>query len=295
MKKSILIVLLLFVMFVGFAGSAKELKDVNMAVMQGPTGFSSVMLPDYVKVSVYPSPNEAVSLLINGELDMAVLPANTAANLYNKGVKLKALAIVGEGMLKIIGTDDPSNELYVPGAGGTPEHMAMLLYPQYKRNYGVTAPAQLAQMLIAGKCKMAILPQPFVNMVLAKNPDLKTLSDVQSVWAQVTNEKSYPMSVLVATESFAKENPSLVSKVKKDYRASVKAVLEDPEKAAVVIEERGIMKADLAKGAIKDCAIVFKDGEEIVKELDSYYKILSELAPEAIGKALPDSGFYLKK
>lgn len=260
MKKIILTVLCLSLLpALVFAGGSKENQNVNMAVMQGPTGFSSVMLPSYVNLSVYPSPNEAVAKLVNGDLDMAVLPSNTADTLIEKGVKIKKLAVVGEGMLFVIGTDENATTLAVPGAGGTPDIMANRLYPDYEKSYSVTAPAQLAQLVIAGKVSLAILPQPFVSMVMSKNPNVKIISNVQDEWKKQTGENSYPMSILVAREDYGKDNKDLVKKVMKDYEKSVKAVLANPHEAALLIEEKGIMAADTAETAIPLCALVFKE------------------------------------
>jgi NitT/TauT family transport system substrate-binding protein len=59
---------------------------------------------------------------------MAALPSNTAAILYNKGVGVKAAAVVGEGMLSVLSTD-PSVQsvsdlvgatVSVPGRTGLP-------------------------------------------------------------------------------------------------------------------------------------------------------------------------------
>ena len=292
MKKLILSLIILSIVFCAFAQSSKESSAVNLAVMQGPTGFSSAMLPSYIKTSVYPSPNEAVAKLVNGELDFAVIPANTVAALFNKGVKIRAVAIVGEGMLSVIGSDSEAKSIAVPGAGGTPDHMSTLLYPELERNYSISAPAQLAQLVIAGKCTKAILPQPFVNMVLAKNSNVRILDDVQKRWKDKTGFAQYPMSVLVVRDSLASANPKMVDSVKKDYAKSIGSVLSSVHEAAIIIEEAGIMKAEMAEGAIKDCAIVFKDGKKAESELKAYYEVLINLAPQAIGGKLPENTLY---
>lgn len=285
-----------------FAQAINEESDsvVRLGVMQGPTGFSSSMLGDFVgdmaQISVYPSPNEAVARLAKGELDMAALPANAAANLYNKGVGIKAVAIIGEGMLSVVGTDEALDEattINVPGVGGTPDHMAQLLYPQYEADYSVTAPAQLAQLLIANKTSLAILPQPFVSMVLRQNPNVKILSDVQEEWTALTGQKQYPMSILVVRSDYANENPLAVEKMKAAYRSSIDAILSTPEAAGERIEELGIMKAAMATPAIPQCALIYKEGKEAKDEAVAYYKALLQLAPDAIGDKLPDEGFWL--
>ena len=69
--------------------------------------------------------------------------------------------------------------------------------------------------------------------------------------------------------------------------------MADPETAGAKIEELGIMKAQMATPALKNCALVFKDGKEAKEELLSYYNTLLSLAPDAIGGKLPDEGLWL--
>jgi len=316
-RRIVSVAILIMCMTQVFAQAINEESDtvVRLGVMQGPTGFSSSMLGDFVgdmvQISVYPSPNEAVARLAKGELDMAALPANAAANLYNKGVGIKAIAIIGEGMLSVVGTgeafdeasDETTNEaseeaaaittINVPGAGGTPDHMAQLLYPQYEADYSVTAPAQLAQLVIAQKTGLAILPQPFVSMVLRQNPNIEILSDVQEKWTELTGQEQYPMSILVARSDYANENPLAVEMMKTAYKNSIDTILSDPETAGERIEELGIMKAAMATPAIAQCALVYKDGKAAKDETTAYYEALLQLAPDAIGGKLPDEGFWL--
>ena len=296
MKKILVVLLLVVALLPCFAQAVQEenTSSVRLGVMQGPTGFSSSALGAIAQVEVYPSPNEAVAKLIKGELDMIALPANAAATLYNKGVEIQVVAIIGEGMLSIVGTSDTNEKtLYVPGTGGTPDHMATLLYPEYEKEYSVTAPAQLAQLLIAGKVDLAILPEPFVTMVLTKNSKAKVLSNVQERWTSLTGQEQYPMSVLVVKSSFAQEHPTLVLKVKEAYKASIETILKDPEAAGSRIEELGIMKAQIATPALENCALVFKDNEEAKEELLAYYNTLLSLAPATIGGKIPDDGLWL--
>ena len=303
MKKTLLTLLVILTILPCFAQAVSEAKTeeitVKLGVMQGPTGFSSSALGNQVQIEVYPSPNEAVAKLIKSELDMIALPANAAASLYNKGVGIKVVAIIGEGMLSVVGTESATNTtsttttLYVPGTGGTPDHMASLLYPEYEKEYSVTAPAQLAQLLIAGKVDLAILPEPFVTMVLSKNSNLKIISNVQERWTALTGQDNYPMSVLVVKDSFAQEHPSTVQEIKEAYKNSIETILSDPKTAGARIEELGIMKAEMATPALANCALTFKDGSQAKEELLSYYTTLLSLAPDAIGSKLPDDGLWL--
>ena len=75
-----------------------------MAVMQGPRALVfGLMRSDgkiderhFFDVEVFPSPNEVIARLANGEIDVA-LPTNVVTNLYAKGVKVKIAAVTGQG------------------------------------------------------------------------------------------------------------------------------------------------------------------------------------------------------
>lgn len=287
MKKTFITVVLLSMSLLAvFASPVKEQKEVSIAVMQGPTGFSSAGLGDWVNVEIYPSPVEAVSNLINGSIDFAVIPANKAALLYLKGMDIKVLAITGEGMLSIVGTDNHGQVLSVPGIGDTPDFLSSFLFPEYEKDYSISSPAQLAQLMIAGKTDFAILPQPFVNKVISSNENVHIIHDVSSKWTEKTGELQYPMSVLVSTASFIKANPSTVENLLKDYEKSVDWVLSNKRKAGEKIESLGIMAKDLAILSIDDCNLVFKKGVSAKQELEAYFKT-------ALDSAVDDSFYFL--
>src|SRR5690554_6503422 len=105
MKKSALVLAVVLMITVGLvAQQVKELNPVTvrLGVMAGPTGFSSAGLDqENLEIEVFPSPNEVIARLANGELDMAALPTNIAANLANKGVEIRLAAVIGNGMLSL--------------------------------------------------------------------------------------------------------------------------------------------------------------------------------------------------
>lgn len=60
---------------------------VNVAALNGPTGMGMVKLMDLTDkyaVTTYQAPTDIAPKLINGEVDVAALPSNMAAVLYNK-------------------------------------------------------------------------------------------------------------------------------------------------------------------------------------------------------------------
>ena len=300
----------------------KRLSDAPLtarfAVMAGPTGFSSAGLTDEngmvndtlkVELTVYPSPNEVIARLANGELNFACLPTNVAANLYNKGVKAKIAAVIGNGMLSVLSSDgsvtDASGLLgktvHVPGAGSTPDQISQLLLlkagleagKDVILDYSVAAPAQVAQMLIAGKISLAVLPQPFVSMVLSKNPKVAIVADMQELYADIVKIENYPMTVLMVSDKFAQAHPLALEAILEAYESSVAWVNANAVEAGKAIEKIGIMNAALAAPAIPFCNLVFVPAQKAKGEVQSFYESLFAFSPASIGGKLPAEDLYL--
>ncbi len=292
--------------------------DVQFAVMAGPTGFSSAALNNnegnissgvHLDIQVYPSPNEVIARLANGELDFACLPSNLAATLYNKGLGIKLAAVIGNGMLSVVSSDGSvktasdliGKTIHVPGAGSTPDQMAQLLLKEAGLkagtdvilDYSVASPAQLAQLTIAKKISLVMLPQPFVSMILSKNKNATEVVDVQALYGQLAGVDNYPMSVLVVSSQFAKNHPLALAQVLNAYKDSVDWVNADPTAAGLAIEKAGIMSAALATPAIPSCNLVFVPSQQAKAEVQAYYSFLYEFSPASIGGKVPMEDLYL--
>ncbi|NQT58244.1 MAG: ABC transporter substrate-binding protein [Bacteroidetes bacterium] len=339
-KKVFLLVLLcgLVVFFPLFAdgvpeGNAEEITKptmqvepvtVRLAVLKGPTGFGYVhLLGDggklglgvTVEAEVLPSPTEVTAKLISGELDIAALPANLAANLYNKGIDIQLAAVTGEGMLYFLSRDqnlDFSQQtvellmaenkfVHVPAPGSTPDLVTRYIMTgwgveQVAQNnvldFSITSPAQLAQMLIAGKIDYAVLPEPFASMAEMKSPDIYRTGDLQKPWFEMTGISSYPMTALVVQNKFAENNTNALGRILQAVEASISTVLEDPSGAAALIAQFGILSAELAEPAIPRCSLMYQSGAEARDSFEVYLQIMAGLNPDSIGGKLPDENFY---
>ncbi len=288
--------------------------NVELAVMAGPTGFSSAKIARdkgdigsniMVNTRVYASPTQVVAKLTNGEVDVAALPTNLAAILYNKGVDIKLVAVIGNGMLSVVSSDLNSwidTTINVPGGpSATPNQVASMLIGQngydidsdFDLDFSITSSAQLSQLLIANRATSALLPEPFTTMVLTKNPDVKIVLDVQKVYERTTGFSNYPMTVLVVQNKFNTENPAAVQAILKAYERSIDFVLANPKEAAQTIEEIQIMPAAIAAPAIPNCNLEYTSIDQAKAEVENYYTLLFNFNPKSVGGKLPDAGFYL--
>ena len=181
----------------------REVKT-KIAALNGPTGLGLAEIKadrSYAyDVEYYSDPQEVGPLLIKGEVDIAALPLNMAANLYKKtDGKIKMLAINTLGVLHVLSKDDSiksvadlkGKTVYSSGQGATPEYIVNYILRKNGLEPGKdvtieykTAHNELATLAVEGSVDICILPEPFVSKVLSKNET----SDSQSLRGKEQNE-----------------------------------------------------------------------------------------------------------
>ena len=87
---------------------------IKIAVLNGPTGMGMAKLmndsekQDKYEFKLYSDPSLAATDLLNGEVDLACLPTNNAALLYNKSKSISVVSINCLGSLYVLAKDEIS-------------------------------------------------------------------------------------------------------------------------------------------------------------------------------------------
>ena len=306
MKKltSLLLSLVLMVSVLACGASAKTSTKVRIAGLKGPTTMGLVNLLSMEKdgtasldydLQLYGAADEIVPKLIKGELDMAAIPANLAATLYQKtngGIQVMAV--------NTLGADLKGRTILSTGKGTTPEYVLRYLLKKngldpdkdVKIEYYSEASEVTAQMAAARKDAIAVLPQPYVTAAQMKDSDLRVVLDLTREWNKVCDTQLITGVTVVRTE-YAKQNPDVITAFLTDYQKSVKAANEDIDGTAALCEEVGVVaKAAIAKKALPKCNIVYRNGQEMKKDISAYLQVLYDASPAAVGGKLPDDNFY---
>jgi NitT/TauT family transport system substrate-binding protein len=261
------------------------------------------------------APDEVVPLLVKGELDIAAVPANLGAVLYNNTEgAIRVLAINTLGVLYIVERGDTVHSvadlkgrtLVTAGKGSTPEYALNYIL----RGNGLDPEADLtvefksehAECLAAmlqDESIVAMLPQPFATVAQAKAQDMRVALDLTKEWDALQAGAEAPSAMItgiaVVRSAFAEENPEAMARFLADYAQSVKFAQEDVEGAAQLIGKFDIFEAGPAQKALPFCNIVFIDGEDMKARLGGYLEALMAQDPAAVGGALPGDDFYYVK
>ena len=304
----------------GSSAVAEERAAVRVGGLKGPTAMGMVKLMeedaagttanDY-EFTLAGSADEINPLLIKGELDIAAVPTNVASVLYNKTEgQVEILALNTLGVLYVVENgntiqsveDLRGKTVYSTGKGATPEYALNYILGENGLTAGTDVTveyksehSELASLLAAGQADLAVLPQPFVTSVLAKNPDVRIALNLTEEWDKVTEDGSkLTMGALVVRKDFAESNPEAVRNFLKEYQISTQYVTDEAnlDDAAALIEQYGIISAAVAKQALPYCNIVCITGEEMRTTAEGFLSILAKANPQSVGGTLPAEDFY---
>lgn len=290
-------------------------QTVNIAALNGPTGMAMVDLMDMedkYAITTYQAPTDITAKIINGEVDVAAVPSNLAAVLYNKTEgDIVAVSPIALGMLQILGNNADVQEvsdlagktIIASGQGGTPEYVlqkvlqdnGLTIYEDVNVQW-VANHSEVNTQLLSQEGTIAMIPEPFVSTALAQGQEGVTkLFDLNELWEEATGQQ-LPMGVLVATRSFAEDRSDDLKVLLSDLQDSVDYVNDSPAEAAKAIVEHGFIGDEaIAEAAIPNCHIVLYTGDnaaEGIEMLKTFNQTLYYMDPASVGGALPDENLY---
>ena len=290
---------------------------IRVGSLKGPTTIGIVNLMDKAskgetdgkyEFTMSAAADEIAAKVVSGDLDIALVPSNLAAVLYNKvegGVTAIDINTMGvlycvTGDTSISSIKDLSDKTIVmTGQGTTPEYSVRYLLEQN----GVTGfeidfksePTEVAALLADDPSRIAILPQPFVTVACAQNEAVATVFSLEDEWQSVTDGLGIVTGVTIVRNDFLKEHGDAVKTFIKEHGESVQAANSDIDTTAALVVANEIVGAEpVAKKAIPNCNIVCLTGDKLESNLSAYLEVLYTADPKSVGGQLPGEDFYFK-
>ena len=306
------------------AGAEPEEEAVPVRVMalKGPTAMGLVQFMDGAdkgeiadndySFQIVGSVDEVTPNLVQGNVDIAAVPANLASVLYNNtegGVQV--LAINTLGVLYIVENGETvqsvqdlrGRTIYASGKGATPEYALNYILSEngIDPSADVTIEwksehAECLAALLANEGSVAMLPQPFVTTAQTQSEGVRVALDLTQEWDALQAESEAPSALLtgvvVARTEFVQQHPEAVEAFLQHYAESVAFVNENVAEAAQLVGQYDIVPAAVAEKAIPACNIVCITGQEMKDKLSGSLAVLLEQNPQSVGGQLPADDFY---
>lgn len=300
-------------------GKATDTTQIRMGSLKGPTSMGLLFLMDEAEkgeaegnyaFTMATQADELLPLMVKGEMDIALVPANVASVLYNKMEgQLAVIDINTLGVLYMV-TGDSSIEsvedlkgrtIYLTGKGTTPDYVLHYIMSEngmtesdYTLEYKSEA-SEVAALLAEKPDAVGLLPQPFVTAACMQNEALHVVLDMNEEWTKLQGEGGSRMvtGVTVVRREFLEEHEAAVKNFLKEHEESAAAINEDAGTGASLAVAAGIVaKEPIAQKAIPACNITCIQGDEMKQALSGYLEVLFEQNPESVGGVLPGEDFY---
>ena len=300
-------------------GAAAEPVEVHVASLKGPTSIGLVQFMDQVAdgatdnefdFAISAAADEVVPKVIQGDVDIALVPANVASVLYNKtDGAVQVIDINTLGVLSVVTGDADvtsfgdlaGRTVYMTGKGTTPEYVMNYLLERAGLTGQVTLefksePTEVLSALLAAPSAVGVLPEPFKTAAIAKSEGkLSAPVNLTDVWDELAGDTGSRLltGVTVVRRAFAEEHPEAVAEFLRCHEASVKAVNAAPADWAQAVVDAGIVdNATIAEKAIPGCMLVCQTGKDMKAALSGYLRVLSDADASAVSGKLPADDFY---
>lgn len=336
MKRFIALILTLALacaLSIGFAScGAPEDYCLKIGYLNGPTGMGMAKLisdngglDGNEKYSFSATTAELVgSGVASGTFDIACMPTNTAAAIYNESQSIEILAINCLNSIYVVtdkGTTvssfaDLEGKTIYTCKGGTPAPILNALLEAYGINAEVTyefkgqviaKPENLSTVLTAkeGAPAIVVAPEPIItsaSLALKKDEsndnEYSVDIDLGAVWEEKFGT-DITMGCIVANKEVVKNHKAEVDAFLAEYADSIAYIGDNKniDASAQLIVDAGIMAATpAAKLALSNLNrggyISYLDGDDMKVALEKVYEAFGM---NLIGGKLPDDGFYYEK
>ena len=290
------------------AGAAAEPVEVHVASLKGPTSIGLVQFMDQAAdgetdnefdFAINTAADEIVPKVIQGDIDIALVPANVASVRYNKTEGVLNI-VTGDASVASFG-DLAGHTVYMTGKGATPEYVMNYLLERAGLAGQVTLefksePTEVLSALLADPTAVGVLPEPFKTAAIAKSEGkLSAPVSLTDVWDELAGDTGSRLltGVTVVRRAFAEEHPEAVAEFLSCHAASVEAVNAAPADWAQAVVDAGIVdNAKIAEKAIPGCMLVCQTGKDMKAALGGYLKVLADADASAVGGKLPADDFY---
>lgn len=296
----------------------KDSRTISIGILEGPTTVSFIKMIHQpptiegkeVKFIIKSDPMQIQALMMQGKLDFAVLPTVMAANLYNKGVDYRLLAIPIWGTLYLASNDSSvqsiqalkNQTIHVFGQGAT----ADILLQKYLQNnnmqkvkidYSYNSNQEIAMALLHQKIKIAVVSEPQMSVLLSKDTSIQILTEITCEDRDSDfNKNIFAQTSFLVNNNLSTDYKDLIREVSSAYAESCEYTNHHTDEAAKLLLKLGYYP-DLitAFRSIPLCNIHYVPASDIKDKISLYLNIFYKAEPKSVGGKMPDDDFIVNQ
>lgn len=250
--------------------------------------------------------------LVSGRSRLITTPSHVPANLANRGMPMRLLAIISMGHLSIVTADDTISSFKdlrgKPIVGFFRNDMPDLVFRTLAKREGVDPDTDMtityvgtameaAQMVGSGRAATAILSEPPATAAIAMAKQqgrmLRRAVSLQELWGTHYGKARIPMAGVALHQSLIDESPELLAALRQGLGPAKDWVLANRQDAAALAEQRMGIKPQIFVASLDHFHVDVQSARAMKAELETFYRAILDLQPAALSGTLPPDEFYL--
>lgn len=251
--------------------------------------------------------------LTSQSFDVGIMPVPVAANLYNRGLGVRLVNVMTDGILYIMASD-PSLTSLASLKGRKlavlfPNELPSLILARLMRAAGIdpardmeltstATPLEAMQLLVTGRVEAALVPEPAASAAIVKGQiagkTIHRVMDLQAEWARAMGtDARLPQAGLAVTDRFRAANPGIIEAVQAGLAEAVADVNANPARAAGNAAGPLGMPWPVIEKSIPYSRLVATPAREAMSRIEPVLQVLADVNPGYVGGRMPDGAFYL--
>jgi len=271
-------------------------------------------LAERVEFVPWRDPDQLRVMALDGKADVLAMPVNVAANLYNRGARLRLLNVSVWGILWMVSRDPGlatladfrGKEIAMPFRGDMPDIVFGLvaeaegLDPRKDlRIRYVATPVDAVQLLVTRQVDHALLAEPAVSMVLRKTrsmplaPELHRSVDLQKDWGRAFARAPRIPQAGIALMGSVKDNAKLAARLQQAYAQSLAWCNAHAAECGRMVAGRfEALSAEAVADSVATGTMSAVPAATARGEVEFLFERLLAKNPALIGGKMPPDDFY---
>lgn len=313
-RKTKLLFLIPMVLLGLFSCKKQTTETVRIATLFGPSAVSFLHMMEHdtlidgykIEITILKEPQQIQALMVQGELDFAILPTLSAASLYNKGIDYRMLACPLWGTMYLLTNDTVTTwkgvegkKISLMGQGTTPDVLLQKMLDERgihaQDDYTFTTHAEIAQAMLMHKTAFAVVSEPMVSNLMHKDKSIHIIGKLECTDAKNPSNDLFVQTAFLVHGKFAQAHPELTKKISEAYRKSCESCNTDPQTTArLMLKYQLATDLKVAEKSVPLCNIRYAAAADIRKQINQYLQIFFQYNAESTGNAIPIDDFIYK-
>lgn len=264
-----------------------------------------------VSLRIWRTPDEMRAGISSGNMAAVIVPTYVAANLHNRGLGIKLLNVMTDGLLYVVASPGTASEIAglrgkrvaVPFRNDMPDIIlrrllaaARLGVADLTIDYSGTQP-EAVQMLLSGRVDAALLSEPAATAAIiraaAAGKSLERIIDCQKAWSRVSSAGGIPQAGLAVTDKLiARIGIPGIGALQHALVSATRSVLANPAAASASAASAFDLPVTVLERSIPFSNLVARPATSARAQLTAFFALLVEDDPRMIGGRQPDDAFY---